>query len=72
MSLFVDEQNKVNEYTWLDVEWIEFNRFVGLYSLKLKSRKAILFTPYGTTWWIFGDMSEMGQIIERKKKELQL
>ena len=71
-DITVDENKSEVEYPWLDVENIELNRLIGLYKLKLKGRDTIYFTPYGFVWWLAGDQSEMGQIISKKKKELDI
>jgi hypothetical protein len=72
MKIIVKRHNKEIEYSWLDVEIIELNRFWGLYYLKLKNEDEFYFTPYGMTTWLTGDDSEMGTIIDKMKKELNI
>ena len=72
MKIIVKRHNKEIEYSWLDVEIIELNRFWGLYYLKLKNEDELYFTPYGMTTWLTGDESEMGTIIDKMKKELNI
>ncbi|MBX2968669.1 MAG: hypothetical protein KF803_04815 [Cyclobacteriaceae bacterium] len=71
-KLIVKKGGEEIEYSWLDVESISLDRFWGLYELKLKNENIIYFTPYGTVWWLTGDNSDMGAIINKMKKELQL
>ena len=71
-KITIDENKTETEYGWLDVESINLDRFLGLYHLKLKGRETILFTSYGTVTWLTGDTSEMGQIIEKMKSELDI
>ncbi|MDZ7646080.1 MAG: hypothetical protein U5K54_02250 [Cytophagales bacterium] len=60
------------EYNWLDVEKISLNHFFGLYELKIKNEELVYFTPYGMTTWLTGDSSDMGVIINKMKRELQI
>lgn len=68
--IIVSENKSEMEYSWMDVESIRLIHFIGIYILKLKRREVIYFTPYGFTSLLFGDSSEMGQIISKKKKDL--
>jgi hypothetical protein len=72
MKVIIKRHGQEIEYSWLDVERIELNRFWGLYYLKLKNEDEFYFTPYGLTTWLTGDNSEMGAIIDKMKKELQI
>lgn len=72
-KLIIRSDGIEEEYNWLDVERITLNRFVGLYKLKMKDKEEpIYFTPYGTVLWVTGDESDMGIIINKIKKELQI
>lgn len=70
--ILVEENKEDVEYNWLDVEFIHLDRFLRIYSLKLKEQKVFYFTPYGWTSWLDGDTSEMGQIINKMKAELDI
>ena len=70
--LIINRNGKEIEYTWLDVESIELNRFFRLYKLKIKNEDVVYFTPYGLTTWLTGDESDMGVIINKMKNELQI
>lgn len=65
-----DDQAK--EYNWLDVEAISLNRFFGVYKLKIKNEDIVYFTAYGIVTWLFGDLSDMGEIINKMKRELDI
>jgi hypothetical protein len=73
MKIVIEEKNGIDqEYSWLDVEYISLDRILGYYTLKLKNRNEILFTPYGFITIFFGDQSDMGYIIKRMKKDLNI
>jgi hypothetical protein len=71
-KLVVKEAHGSREYSWLDVESISLDRILGIYTLHLRNAKAIYFPPYGGATWLFGDQSEMGAIISKMKKELDI
>lgn len=71
-KLIIKKNGQEIEYNWLDVEKINLNRFFGLYRLKVKNEDVVYFTPYGMTTWLTGDNSDMGVIINKMKKELQI
>jgi hypothetical protein len=71
-KVIIKKDGQEIEYNWLDVERIKLNRFLGLYKLKIKNEDEIYFTPYGMTTWLTGDDSDMGVIINRMKRELQI
>ena len=71
-KLIVKEKKQVREYSWLDVEQIKLIRFLKLYKLKLKDEEAFYFTAYGVVSMWVGDLSDMGVIIEKMKKELSI
>ncbi len=71
-KLIIKNNGQETEYNWLDVETISLNRIFGLYKLKIKNEDAVYFTPYGMTTWLTGDNSDMGVIINKMKKELQI
>jgi len=72
IKIIVKKNEKEIEYSWLDVESIILNRFWGLYNLKIKGEEEIYFTAYGLVTWLMGDESDMGVIINKMKKELQI
>ena len=71
-KLIVKESKQVKQYNWLDVEQIKLIRFLKLYKLKLKGEEVFYFTAYGAVSLWFGDLSDMGVIIEKMKKELSI
>lgn len=71
-KLVVKQNNEQREYSWLDVESIVLDRVFGVYTLHLKNEKPIYFPTYEGTTWFFGDQSEMGAIIAKMKKELDI
>lgn len=71
-KVIIRKDGREIEHNWLDVEAINLNRFLGLYKLKIKNEDAVYFTPYGRTTWLTGDDSDMGVIIYKMKKELQI
>jgi amino acid permease len=71
-KIVIDENNGETEYGWLDVEYIHLDRFLRYYTLKIKGRDEILFTPYGFVNIFTGDESDMGVIINKMKKELSI
>ncbi len=71
-KIIIRRDGKEMEYNWLDVESISLDRFLGLYELKMKNEEEIYFTPYGFTTWLTGDDSDMGVIINKNKRDLQL
>jgi len=60
------------DYEWIVVEEISLNRFWGVYKLKVPDQDAFYFTAYGFVSWLGGDMSEVGDIINKKKRELNI
>jgi hypothetical protein len=72
MKLLIQENGVEKEYTWLDVEFIDLNRFTRLYELKLKGKDSIYFLSYGRVSLLMGDSSEMGDIIKKHKKDLSI
>lgn len=72
MKIIVKEANGQHEYSWQDVESIVLDRFFGIYTLHLKNKEAIYFPPYEGVTWFFGDQSEMGAIISKMKRELDI
>jgi hypothetical protein len=71
-KIIIKKKGQEYEHTWLDVEWITLNRFLGLYELKIKNEDKIYFTPYGRVSWLTGDESDMGVIITKMKHELSI
>lgn len=71
-KVIIKKNGQEIEYNWLDVETINLNRFYGLYKLKIKNEDVVYFTPYGMTTWLTGDNSDMGVIINKMKRELQI
>jgi len=71
-QIIIKDKGSEQEYNWLDVEEIKLNRFLALYKLKIKNQESIYFTPYGLTTWLAGDLSDMGVIINKMKKELSI
>lgn len=71
-KIVIDDNKGETEYGWLDVEYISLNRVPKFYTLKLKGRDEILFTPYGFVNIITGDESDMGVIINKMKRELSI
>jgi hypothetical protein len=71
-KLIVKKEGEEVEYSWLDVKSITLNRFWSLYKLKIKDEDEIYFTPFGMTWWLTGDNSDMGVIINKMKRELSI
>jgi|JI9StandDraft_2_1071091.scaffolds.fasta_scaffold53942_5 cell division protein FtsL len=72
MKLLVEEEGIEKEYSWLDVEFIDLNQFTRLYELKIKNKDSIYFLPYGHVSLLMGDQSEMGDIINKHKKDLSI
>jgi hypothetical protein len=72
IKIIIKKKGKAIEHGWLDVESITLNRFWGLYNLKIKGEAEIYFTAYGLVTWLTGDESDMGVIINKMKKELQI
>ncbi len=72
MKLLVQEKGIEKEYSWLDVEFINLNRFLRLYELKLKGKDSLYFLSYGHVSLLMGDLSEMGDIINKHKKDLSI
>ncbi|MEQ8534676.1 MAG: hypothetical protein RIB86_22680 [Imperialibacter sp.] len=71
-KILIADHRKEYEYTWLDVEEISLDRFFCIYKLKIKEKPHIYFSSYGAVTWLFGDVSDMGMIIEKMKRELDL
>jgi hypothetical protein len=71
-AVIVKVDGKEKEYRWLDVEQINLNRFFGVYKMKIKNEDVIYFTAYGFVSWLFGDLSDMGEIINKMKRELDI
>jgi len=71
-KVIIKKNGQEIEYNWLDVEKIKLNHFFGLYELKIKNEDVVYFTPYGMTTWLTGDNSDMGVIINKMKRELQI
>ncbi|MEQ8811259.1 MAG: hypothetical protein RIE59_19465 [Imperialibacter sp.] len=71
-KILIADHRKEYEYTWLDVEEISLDRFFGIYKLKIREKPHIYFSSYGAVTWLFGDVSDMGMIIEKMKRELDL
>jgi len=70
--ILVEENKEDVECNWSDEEFIHLDRFLRLYSLKLKEQKVFYFAPYGWVSLLGGDTSEMGQIIHKMKLELDI
>jgi hypothetical protein len=68
-KIIVKKKNGEVEYNWLDVERISLIRVWSLYELKLKGEEKFYFTAYGDTSFT-GDLSDMGVIINKMKREL--
>jgi hypothetical protein len=71
-EIFIRIKGKDEKFDWMDVEEISLNRFFGLYYLKIKGMDAVYFTPYGGVTWFFGDLSDMGALIDKMKRDLDI
>ena len=70
-SLLINYGRQETEYSWTEVHSIELNRFFGIYKLELED-DIVYFIPYNWRGPLFGDMSEMGTIISKNKRDLDL
>jgi hypothetical protein len=71
-KLIVKEGKHSKEYGWLDVEQISLIYILKLYKLKLKDEDPLYFAAYGFVSLLTGDTSEMGAVIQKMKKELEI
>ena len=71
-KIVIEMDGMEKDYEWPVVEEINLNRFWGLYKLKVPDQDAFYFTAYGFVSWMGGDISEMGDIIVKKKRELNI
>ncbi len=71
-EIFIRIKGNDQKFDWMDVEEISLNRLFGLYHLKIKDMDAVYFTPYGRVTWFFGDQSEMGALIDKMKRDLDI
>lgn len=72
MRIVVGTGKAEKEYSWLEVDSISLSRLMSIYTLHMKNGDEILFTAYGRTNLFTGDTSEMGDIINKMKRDLNL
>lgn len=71
-KLIIFKRKDQEVHSWLEVEEISFNRFTGLYKLRLKNHSTVYFATFGMGGSLLGDDSEMGRVISKKKIELDI